>query len=89
VAVANVEIARAQRQGYHLDPQLRRSIEEHAVSVARKVYEKNGYPVDVRGRPYDLYCRKKRNPSDEIWVEVKGSQENPTEIILTRGAEDL
>ena len=85
VAAAAIETRLAQRQGYQLDSQLRRKIENYAISVAKRAYEKDGYQVDVHGRPYDLHCRKQRGSPDENWVEVKGTQENALEVILTHG----
>jgi hypothetical protein len=40
------EEARTQRQGYQLDTQLRRNIEDYAILVAKKAYEKRGYQVE-------------------------------------------
>jgi hypothetical protein len=85
VVAAAIETVRAQGQGYQLDVQLRRNIEEYAVTVAKEVYERAGYRVEVHGRPFDLYCRKRGDASDQIWVEVKGTQGDPVEVILTHG----
>lgn len=66
--------------GYCDDPAARKAIEAHAVQQARQFYERHGYLVTERGKPFDLLCQK----SDEILhVEVKGSRSSMREIILT------
>ena len=66
--------------GYESDPEIRKKIEQHAVAKARDFYEKGGYRVVEKGKPYDLLCKK----SEEIiHVEVKGSRNSLEAIIVT------
>lgn len=45
----------------------------------------DGHKVKVIGQPFDLHCQKKSGVPKDLWVEVKGSQGDAGEVILTRG----
>lgn len=76
-----LESARLAAQGFTADPERRKVVERFAVDRARSHYEKLGYQVEERGRPFDLECRKQGRV---LHVEVKGSQSRGGEVILTR-----
>lgn len=67
-------------QGFDVDPQVRRAIESTAVLRARRHYEKAGFKVSVRGKPFDLECRR---GATTLFVEVKGTQTKGAKILLT------
>jgi hypothetical protein len=69
-------------QGFLVSPMVKKAIEEHAVQVAKSYYEKKGYAVEVKGKPYDLHCR--HSTGTQIFVEVKGTQTLGDEVLLTR-----
>ncbi len=64
--------------GFEHDPVVRKVIEVAAVQKARRHYEKKGYSVVERGKPYDLRCKR---GSTTVYVEVKGTR--------TKGAKKL
>lgn len=71
-------------QGFESNPLIRRAIELHAMELARKAYEHQGYKVeDVSGNhPYDLLCSQlgmRRR------IEVKGTRGNFSVVNLTIG----
>ncbi len=85
VAAASGELAQAGSQGFVGDPQVRCLIEERAIALATNAYSAAGYRVKVVGQPFDLHCRRKSGAPTHLWVEVKGSQGQAREVILTRG----
>lgn len=66
--------------GYESDPKIRKDVEQHAVKRACSFYEKRGYSVIEKGKPYDLLCEK---PGEVIHVEVKGSRSTLDAILVT------
>jgi hypothetical protein len=66
--------------GYESDPDIRRTIELYAVARARRYYERCGYSVTEKGKPFDLLCEK---AGEIIHVEVKGSRSELNAIIVT------
>lgn len=68
-------------QGFTVDPFIRKTIEEYAVSLGKTHFETDGYKVEIVGKPYDLLCRR---GAETLYVEVKGTQTTGDEIILTR-----
>lgn len=60
-------------QGYALDADLRRAIEQYAMEIAKAFYEKQGWSVfDVSAtHSYDLLCTSATGK--ELHVEVKGT----------------
>jgi hypothetical protein len=79
-----LERVHARGQGFPLDSKLRKALEQHAMAAAKKHFEGLKYSVTDRSKdyPYDLECRK----DGEVWyVEVKGTQTEGGEIILTHG----
>lgn len=79
-----VEPSRHSRRGsgYLSDVKLKRVVERHAVAMARKVYETQGYECRDVGttHSYDLHLTK---GSEEVHVEVKGSTGTAETVELT------
>lgn len=75
-------------QGFLLDSKLRKALEDHAMDAAKRYFESEGYVVEDRSKtcPYDLRCRR---GEAVLYVEVKGTQTNGCEIILTAGEVDF
>jgi hypothetical protein len=72
----------ARRQGPRLSAEERRAIERRAVEVAMRHYRDEKWRVEeVRGRPYDLLCRRGRRV---LHVEVKGTTSDGEEVLVTR-----
>lgn len=67
-------------QGFSVDPKIRLALERHAVDTAITHYKASGYDVEERGKPYDLKCTK---GAEVLHVEVKGTQTEGEEILLT------
>jgi len=67
-------------QGFEVDPAVRKALEAAAVQKARHHYEKAGFRVIERGKPFDLECRR---GSKTVFVEVKGTQTKGVKIFLT------
>jgi hypothetical protein len=73
-------------QGFEVDPAVRKAIEAAAVQRARHHYEKAGFKVIERGKPFDLECRR---GSTTLFVEVKGTQTKGVKIFLTPNEVDF
>jgi hypothetical protein len=69
-------------QGFLVSPAVKKAVEEHAVQIAKSHYEKKGYAVKVKGKPYDLHCTHAKD--NQVFVEVKGTQTSGDEVLLTR-----
>jgi hypothetical protein len=67
--------------GFETNPGIRRAIENHSVREATRYFEKLGYRVEVKGKPYDLFCVKDRAKK---FVEVKGTRTDGSAVALTR-----
>jgi len=72
------------KAGFQPNSKIRKAVELHAMQRAEFEFQKRGYKVkDVSAKkPYDLYCEKK---GECKYVEVKGTQTQGFEIILTAG----
>jgi len=70
-----------EKPGFELDAKVRKAIENHAVDLVTKYYEKAKWTVRPQGAPYDLECTK---PNYEtLFVEVKGSRSPARSVLLT------
>lgn len=67
--------------GFETNPRIRHAIEEHSVQEAKRHFEKLGYKVEIKGKPYDLLCTKGRQTK---YVEVKGTRTDGSAVALTR-----
>lgn len=78
------EKAYAKGQGYQLDSELRKALEDYAMDAAKKHFRSLGYKVEdhARNHPYDLKCSK---ADQTVYVEVKGTQSAGESVILTAG----
>jgi ribosomal protein L37AE/L43A len=74
-------------QGFGLSPKERKTVELHAMGIARDLYEKDGWKVidTSASKPYDLHVSK---DGEERYVEVKGTTGGAESIILTRNEVD-
>lgn len=79
------KVVLARSQGFESDPIKRKLIEDRAMLVAARAYERNGYLVhDVSSyKPFDLYCTKLNAKSRR--VEVKGTRGDANAVNLTVG----
>lgn len=75
-----VETAIASGQGFRSDAATNKAIEDHAMAIAKKHFIDEGFTVTIKGKPYDLHCKKGRT---ELFVEVKGTQSAGVEVHLT------
>ena len=80
VAVEAAEAARAKCQGFQADSAVRQAVEEHAMKQAEAHFVSLFDSVKRKGKPYDLCCTKE---SSTLYVEVKGTQTEGAEILLT------
>lgn len=73
----------AKGQGFQLDSKLRKSLENYAMDKAKSYFAANGYDWEdcSKSRPFDLLCRRGREIRH---VEVKGTQTDGREVILTK-----
>ncbi|WP_224368478.1 EVE domain-containing protein [Hyalangium versicolor] len=72
--------ARAKGQGFSSSPEVRRAVENLAMDRAETHFVAQGYTVKRLGKPYDLLCT---NEGVTLYVEVKGTQMDGTEVLLT------
>ncbi len=79
-----LEKSHANSQGFQLDSKLRKDLENYAMEAAKRHFLSDGYEVEdhSKNRPYDLCCKRKK---ELLYVEVKGTQTNGEEVILTFG----
>jgi hypothetical protein len=79
-AVEAAVMARARSQGFQVDSAVRQALEEHAMKRAEAHFLKLYSSVKRKGKPYDLFCTKN---ASVLYVEVKGTQTEGAEILLT------
>src|SRR5438477_1855351 len=80
--VHSVEVEIERSAGFQPNPKIRKAVELYAMGQVQNEFKNRGYEVkDVsQKRPYDLHCSR----SDEVkYVEVKGTQGNGLDIVLT------
>jgi hypothetical protein len=76
--------AQEQAAGFQSDPQIRKTVEQHAMKEAQKALEKQGYSQFINTsatKPYDFTCRRQ---GKSFFVEVKGTQTPGDSVILTK-----
>lgn len=81
--VAKFEELKNSRRGqlFASAAEVRGIIENHAMEQATRFFEAEGFNVVKRGKPYDLCCTR---GSEELFVEVKGTQSEGESVFLTR-----
>lgn len=67
--------------GFETNPRIRRAIEDFSVQTAKRHFERLGFKVEIKGKPYDLRCSKGRQTK---YVEVKGTRTDGSAVALTR-----
>jgi hypothetical protein len=83
LSASSLESARVEAQGFQPDSRVRKAIEEYSLKRAEswlKKKEMKGCAIQRSGRPHDLIARKGRK---RLYVEVKGTQSDAKEIVLT------
>jgi hypothetical protein len=80
--VETLERYQSRGQGFLLDSKLRKALEDYAMDAAKRYFEAQLYNWDdhSKTRPYDLRCTQ---DEEVLYVEVKGTQTDGGEIILT------
>lgn len=73
---------RSRGAGFRTDSAEIKLIEKHAVKVARAYYERDGWEVRERGKPFDLEVRR---GNQRLTVEVKGTTSDGSSVVLTAG----
>ncbi len=84
--ILEAALNRGTGQGYNISPHARKAIEMRAMTVAEAHFAKL-YKVDAtvhKTKPYDLLCKDKSSGKIRLFVEVKGTQNLGTSIILTK-----
>jgi hypothetical protein len=83
-AVEALEMSHARSHGFMLDSKLRAALEQHSMDAAKCHFRSLGYAVEdcSKNHPYDLRCVREK---ETRYVEVKGTQTDGQEIILTCG----
>jgi hypothetical protein len=79
-----VEQSQAKSQGFLLDSTLRKILERYAMDTAKQHFSTQGYKWEDCSKTcsYDLRCSRGQ---EVLYVEVKGTQTDGSEIILTQG----
>jgi hypothetical protein len=85
-AVEAAVAVQAKNQGFQMDSAVRQALEEHAMKRAEAHFVSLFDSVKRKGKPYDLCCT---NKSSVLYVEVKGTQTEGTEILLTPNEVDF
>jgi len=75
-----------EQPGKESDAKTRKAIETYAVMVTTKYLRNEGWVVEAKGAPYDLYCTKPTGVA--LYVEVKGSRGHAESVILTSNEVD-
>src|SRR5260370_31099890 len=83
LTIAEYAGKRRSGQGFSINADMRRAIEHYAMQKAKSFYEEQGWRIsDVSStQPYDLLCTS--DTRDELYVEVKGTTSDGTQILLT------
>lgn len=78
----SLETILAKRQGFQLDSKLRKALEDYAMNKAKQYFKAKGYQWEdlSKYQSFDLKCSKGK---EVLYVEVKGTQTDGSEIILT------
>jgi Domain of unknown function (DUF3883)/EVE domain len=79
-AVQAADVLRSASQGFQSDSAVRQAVEEYAMKRAESHFVSLGYSVERVGKPYDLRCSR---GADVLYVEVKGTQTQGADILLT------
>ena len=79
-AVEAADVVRAKSRGFQADSAVRQAVEEYAMQRAEAHFVGLFESVKRKGKPYDLLCAK---GASVLYVEVKGTQTEGTEILLT------
>lgn len=76
-------------QGFQTDTETRLAIEKHAMNICKDYYKNQGYHFDdvSKTKPYDLEISK--GGSEKILIEVKGTQSDGKNIILTKNEVEM
>ncbi|MGA2541968.1 MAG: DUF3883 domain-containing protein [Verrucomicrobiota bacterium] len=84
IVLETLENEQAKGQGFLLDKKLRRALEHYAMDAAKTHFESLEFVREDRSKnhPYDLHCRRGK---EFLYVEVKGTQTDGEQIILTNG----
>ena len=82
--VEAAEHIQARGQGFVLDSKLRKALEDFAMDAAKQYFKGQGYQWEdhSKSHPYDLRCIR---GAEVLYVEVKGTQTDGFEVILTPG----
>jgi MrcB-like, N-terminal domain/Domain of unknown function (DUF3883) len=72
----------ARGAGFRMNSAEIKLIETHAVELARAYYEREGWHVEVLGKPFDL---KISRDGECLTVEVKGTTSDGSKVVLTAG----
>ncbi len=82
--VVALETSQAKSQGFMLDSELRKKLEDYSMATATEHFESLGFAVQDRSKnhPYDLKCVRE---DETLYVEVKGTQTDGSGVILTTG----
>jgi hypothetical protein len=69
--------------GFESNQRILDAIEEHAIKIVRRFYERLGYKVEDkhRTRPYDFECAK--DGQRLRYIEVKGTRTSGDQVLLT------
>lgn len=70
------------RAGFRTNAIEIKAVETHAIDVARAYYRRQGFDVEVLGKPFDLKVKK---DDLKLSVEVKGTTSDGSGVVLTDG----
>lgn len=81
-AVAAPGWKHAKGQGFLQNTELRVAVEKYAMDAARRHFESEGFACEDQSKnhPYDFRCKRRQ---EVLFIEVKGTQTDGDEIILT------
>ncbi|MEX1230982.1 MAG: DUF3883 domain-containing protein, partial [Planctomycetaceae bacterium] len=78
------EISQAKSQGFLLDSNLRKALEDYSMAAATQHFASEGYDVKDHSKnySYDLLCQR---GNELLYIEVKGTQTSGKCVFLTSG----
>jgi hypothetical protein len=82
--VEALEKSQAKGQGFVLDSKLRKALEDYAMEAAKRYFKALGYKCEDHSKTCHFDLRYSRG-REVLYVEVKGTQTDGGEIILTPG----
>lgn len=90
IQILEKKFAQSRGQGIRIDAHTRKAVENYSMQKAMQFFSKDYHVKDVsKTKSYDLHCTSKKNETEHIFVEVKGTQTLGESVFLTKNEVNL